>query len=73
MAPEEEIDALLTARLLVKRHGLLAADWALNELRDACAAGDIDGCVAWSRILAAINSAFRNQAASRWFWQGRTN
>lgn len=56
----DEVDICCVARLLLERHGLLAVDRACDRLRELCVAGDIEGCAAWARVLAAINELRRD-------------
>lgn len=50
-----ETEAHQAARILPEEHGTAALDHALARLHAHCAVGDMEGCAAWSRVLAAMN------------------
>jgi hypothetical protein len=51
----DPIDIRRAAARLLEDHGSGAVDRALAHLREHCAAGDLEGCATWSRMLAELN------------------
>lgn len=43
------------AKIFGQTYGFSAVDYCIRRLRELSAAGDLDGCAVWSRILAAVN------------------
>lgn len=62
--PMDEIAIWRAARLLIDQYGLAAIERGCARLRDLTAAGDIEGCRVWARILAAMNELRRTE---RWY------
>jgi hypothetical protein len=57
----DEPDIWRAADLLMKRHGLQAAVVAARRSDDLRAAGDVEGCEVWQRILEAVAEVCRTK------------
>ena len=57
----DEIAIWRAARLLIDQYGPAAMDRACARLRELTAAGNIEGCRVWARILAAMNELRRTE------------
>ena len=60
----DDLDIHRAANLLVKRHAADAAIVAAQRADELLAAGDLDGCAVWKRILAAVKELERTKPAS---------
>ena len=50
----DDLDIFRAADILTKRHGADAAIDAARRADELLAAGDVEGCALWKRILAAV-------------------
>ena len=57
----DEIAIWRAARLLIDQYGAAAIERGCAHLRELTAAGDIEGCQMWARILAAMNELGRTE------------
>ena len=56
-------DIWRAANLLLKRHGADAAMVAAERADELLAAGDVEGCTIWKRILLAVTELARTAPA----------
>jgi hypothetical protein len=59
----DDLDILRAANILIKRHGADAAIETAQRADELLAAGDLDGCALWKRILAAVAELTRTTLA----------
>jgi hypothetical protein len=57
----DEIVIWRAARLLIDQYRAAAIERGCARLRELTAAGDIEGCRVWARILAATNELRRTE------------
>ena len=58
-----DLDIWRAANILVKRHGAGAAVVAGQRADELLAAGDVEGCAVWKRILTAVDELTRTKPA----------
>jgi hypothetical protein len=59
----DDLDIFRAADVLIKRHGADAAIDAARRADEYLAAGDLEGCAVWKRILAAVLELTRTTLA----------
>jgi len=59
----DDLDIFDAADVLTKRHGADAAIDAARRADELLAAGDLEGCALWKRILAAVLELTRTTPA----------
>ena len=63
MAVIADLDIWRADNLLAKRHGADAAMVAAQRADELLAAGEVEGCAVWKRILAAVTELARTAPA----------
>ena len=58
-----DLDIWRAANILVKGHGADASLVAAQRADELLAAGDVEGCAVWKRILAAVDELARIKPA----------
>jgi hypothetical protein len=60
----DDLDIFRAANILIKRHGADAAIEGARRADEYLAAGDLEGCAVWKRILAAVLELTRTTPAA---------